>query len=638
MHMKRNKYRDYLWYTTLVVFAICVIEGIMYYHDVENTFLKATLNIQNAIKAYKIDPDIEQGQALEYLAESGGGIIKTFITYLYCIAVIIAPLCTVGAVTLLVRRPVSYVKGIFSQRKKKRILVIGEGGYQEKFVNALSDDCRVTVVENDDLSDSLKLKYLNNGVKIKQHYKDMPVKELLKLLDMNKYEEILLCDENVTENINIFKAIITIYNNKQNENDKAFYKQIYLCSNDTAISELVKQYYDGLDSKCFDLNIIDINEMAVNRMFKEYPVYLGNDKDNCDVHLAVIGFGEFGQKTLIQALNMAVLSADSKIYIDAYDLNMQEIISTFMNNFSVDISDGLKCVKADIYEGEEIKYYELDFSDKNLKEKFGMDGELKLRFWNCDIRTLQFNKILRECNKEFAYTYIVIAMGSTNLIANTVNGINQYLCRDDSNKKRIPVVIRIKEDIDFIDLYNDDNIYILDQNENVYSYSGLTNSDVVDEAKLFNARYNKLYEILSGYKEKKIDDKFMLNIEQNLKGYENSDECFKDSNASWHKMSVFNRESSIAQSLHQQMKEWIVIKKHIYEFADRENLEKLEHRRWTIFMISHGFRYGEEKNNVAKTHPCILTWEELKKKKPETLEYDYTPYYILKAEQFNEKN
>ena len=65
--MKRNKYKDYLWYTALAVFIICVIEGIFFYHNVENPFLKVTLNIQNAIKAYKIDPDIKQAEALAYM-------------------------------------------------------------------------------------------------------------------------------------------------------------------------------------------------------------------------------------------------------------------------------------------------------------------------------------------------------------------------------------------------------------------------------------------------------------------------------------------------------------------------------------------------------------------------------------------
>ena len=41
--MKRNKYKDYLWYTALVVFVLCIIEGLMYYHGEDNTFLKISL-------------------------------------------------------------------------------------------------------------------------------------------------------------------------------------------------------------------------------------------------------------------------------------------------------------------------------------------------------------------------------------------------------------------------------------------------------------------------------------------------------------------------------------------------------------------------------------------------------------------
>ena len=128
--MKRNKYKDYLWYTALAVFIICVIEGIFFYHNVDNPFLKVTLNIQNAIKAYKIDPDIKQKEAIAYMQATGGGILSGIITYVYCIAVIIAPFCTIGALTVLIRKPASYVRGLFSQRNKKRVLVIGEGKYK----------------------------------------------------------------------------------------------------------------------------------------------------------------------------------------------------------------------------------------------------------------------------------------------------------------------------------------------------------------------------------------------------------------------------------------------------------------------------------------------------------------------------
>ena len=51
-------------------------------------------------------------------------------------------------------------------------------------------------------------------------------------------------------------------------------------------------------------------------------------------------------------------------------------------------------------------------------------------------------------------------------------------------------------------------------------------------------------------------------------------------------------------------------------------------------MITHGFKYekAERKDMYAKPHPCISKWEVLKVEKPDTLEYDFTPYYILKAD------
>jgi hypothetical protein len=51
-------------------------------------------------------------------------------------------------------------------------------------------------------------------------------------------------------------------------------------------------------------------------------------------------------------------------------------------------------------------------------------------------------------------------------------------------------------------------------------------------------------------------------------------------------MKIFDRESSIAQAMHQNVKDWLVNKEHIYSYeADKEELERIEHRRWTIFII-----------------------------------------------------
>ncbi|MDD5829384.1 MAG: hypothetical protein PUD10_09555 [Lachnospira sp.] len=634
--MKRNKYKDYLWYTALAVFIICVIEGIFFYHNVENPFLKVTLNIQNAIKAYKIDPDIKQAEALAYMQKSGGGVLSVIITYAYCLAVIVAPFCTIGALAVLIRKPASYIRGFFNQRNKKSVLVIGEGKYQFAFIDALTKDCRVTVVESSVLSEENKLKYINKGVKFVQKYGDMSLENVFKLVNIRKFNDIFLCDENALENIEYLKALSS-KSSQYNGGGDTSYQQIHLVCTDNSMAELIRQYYDNLDIKSFDLNIVDVNKMAVNKMYKEHPVYTANKDDNYDVHIGIIGFGDFGQSALIQGLNVSVLSADSKICVDVFDKDIDSIIGGFMKNFSVDALDGLRYIKEDVYEGKSTGCYELKMPFNTVPDKFGMDGEINIRFFNTDARTLQFNKIFKKCNVQNPFTYLIVAMSDTRSMANTIIELKQLLYNKGDACINIPVIVRVKENNDFANIYGEKNLFTINRDRDIYAYDSITNQEITNEAKLFNHRYNLLYSVISDYKKDKntvIDDNFMLEIEKHLK--EDALKVEKDMselNKVWHKMSIFDRESSIAQSLHQDVKKWLVYDRKTFSLKDdKEELEKIEHRRWNVFMITHGFKYerSERKDLYAKTHPCISKWEVLKVEKPDTLEYDYTPYYILK--------
>ena len=50
--------------------------------------------------------------------------------------------------------------------------------------------------------------------------------------------------------------------------------------NDNSMAELIRQYYDKIDTRTFDLDIVDVNKMAVNKMYKEHPVYTANKGDD----------------------------------------------------------------------------------------------------------------------------------------------------------------------------------------------------------------------------------------------------------------------------------------------------------------------------------------------------------------------
>ena len=630
--MKRNKYKDYLWYTALAVFILCIIEGVMYYHDTENTFLKISLNIQNAIKAYKIDPDIKQAEAIQYFNESGGGIVKGIITYLYCASVIIAPFCTIGALTVLVMKPANYIRGLMHRKNAHRILILGHGRQQENFVNALAADCSLTVVEEGTITEEKKSAYLRDGIKLIQKYSDMPMDLILKSLKLSRFDSFLLCDDNIMENIEYLKLLTACAGSR---GGCASYQQIYICCSDSSMSEIIRQYYDALETRTMDINIVDINQMAVNQMFLQHPIYQLNDKDHRDVHMGIIGFGEFGQHTLLQALNMSVLSADSHICIDVFDKHMPDIIGSFMKHFSVDILDHLKLASEEICLEERTSYYELQLPMNDKSDNFCMDGTVTLRFWKADAQTLSFHKIFRKCHAQMPFTYLVIAMGDTSCIADTLMELKQLLYQKGVPEIKVPIAVRTRDRKNIVDIYKQNCLFEIVQSRDIYSYESLTSEEITDRAKIFNHRYNVLYDVISSYQKegRLLDDRFMLHIEQTLTEDQMKIEQDKAKlDAAWHRMKIFDRESSIAQALHQDVKEWLINDQKAYSLtADKEELEKIEHRRWTLFMITQGFRYekSERKDLSARTHPCILNWEKLKIEKPDTLEYDFTPYYIL---------
>ena len=85
--------------------------------------------------------------------------------------------------------------------------------------------------------------------------------------------------------------------------------------------------------------------------------------------------------------------------------------------------------------------------------------------------------------------------------------------------------------------------------------------------------------------------------------------------------SEYNYRSSIASAMHTaavcacgKMEPGAVLSS-----AQIGSLAKLEHKRWNAYMRSEGYVFGDVKNQLAKTHPCLVPWEKLDS---DTKEYD----------------
>lgn len=78
----------------------------------------------------------------------------------------------------------------------------------------------------------------------------------------------------------------------------------------------------------------------------------------------------------------------------------------------------------------------------------------------------------------------------------------------------------------------------------------------------------------------------------------------------------YNYRSSIASAIHRCMKTLcgipgIELPPNERTPEDREAIRRMEHRRWDAYMRSEGYCCAEKRNNLAKTHHCLVTYDEL---------------------------
>lgn len=86
----------------------------------------------------------------------------------------------------------------------------------------------------------------------------------------------------------------------------------------------------------------------------------------------------------------------------------------------------------------------------------------------------------------------------------------------------------------------------------------------------------------------------------------------------------FNYRSSISASMF-----WKIRQELGMNTEDSEENRRLEHKRWSAYMRSEGFRYSAERNDIAKKHYSLVPYDELDKA---TQEYDSYPILSLSKE------
>ncbi|WP_259334794.1 hypothetical protein [Streptococcus constellatus] len=618
--MKKTKYRKYLIIATVVVALIFIVEGCFYYSAVDNLFFKFSLNFQNVIKAYKLDSDISQADAIKFLDENQN-LYVAVITYIYCLAVIAAPFCTIGALIIFARTPYSYFMYLLKRKKSISFLILGKGENRDKFVKSLSKECKITLIEEEILQGDTKNSLREMGVSIIQIYQDEGYEKLLRKIHLDKFDYILLCDENVHTNYDYLKNIKKIQQDTNHPHNNSSHQTIYFTCNDPAFEKRIFQNDSQKNLDFRNVQLLNIQKKAVENMFEKYPIFQQSDGDcqtSDDVHIGIIGFDEIGQRILIEAISLSVLSADSTIIFDVFDKNMKSKIGIFLNNFHPDIINEVSYKDFEIIKGEKIKQYTLSLSSKDdpteSSRTFEVDGKMKIRFWDIDVDSVQFKKILSDCHLEDIFTYFVISTGNNHNKVGLLESIRKININSQSQEFKGQIIVFGQS------LYLQDDVLFIEPEEDIFSYEAIRNEDILNQAKLFNYNYTCVQNT-GNHLDSSLENSNNINVE-------------------WDKLELFHKESSIRQSMHQSTKRnYILAKK---EFSDinnisvKEKLEKIEHRRWSLFMISSGYKWDATKDRSKQTHDCITNWEHLKKEQDvKILEYDFTPYIIILKESNN---
>ncbi|MBP5331096.1 MAG: hypothetical protein J6Y89_04525 [Lachnospiraceae bacterium] len=661
--MQRTKYRDLIWIISIVIFLIFVTEGLVYYGNTENEGLRIALNIENAIKAYTVNTEIKLSDAYGFwqASESTGLAYAglSVLTVLYMVAVLIAPFCTVALLLTLAEKTWARICNALSKKKKTRILVIGKGENYNQFVKNISKECRVTTYVDRTIEDKEIVELIKAGVDVNKLY-DSSIEKVFENLDKKKkfsrFDGILLCDPAGLTNLANYSKLLEIMKKSA---DKIESHPVYICAEDEVTAEVIRAF-DGLhENGFFTVNIINIKEVTVNKTLLEHKIHENRSREHTDVHLGIIGFGDFGQNMLIQGLNMSVLSPDSTIRVDVFDRKMSDILGGFMKKFALEATTGLlenECFP-DTF-NENLKGYKLVFKEK----PFEMDGHVEMHFWETDAKKISFNNLLKDCNEKMPFTYFVIATSDNDSISSASLSVMELLSgaldnkagtgknngnQEKSDKIDIPIIVRTKEGLSMDIIKQDDkenkrsnyNFISVDQDSDIFSYTNLMDSTVINDAKKFNCLYGKIYDLI--YDNTKDGQEYVPDgedIRKCMKEVENNRELI---DSQWNQM-LYKRESSIAQSLHQSVKRWMLDKKGCAYSVEKDSefLKKTEHRRWNVYMITHGYKYapvqknGKTKDTTRRTHSCIANWENLNRDPVtrKTAVYDILPFMIIEQE------
>ena len=673
--MNKNKTPIYLLFVAIISFIFASVIGFIYFKlPLEHGILRFILSLQNGISAFAFSPTVEIKDFFNEMMEQSEQItaFEWGMMYAYTIALLAAQFCTATAIfvafkTLFVKAWEG-IKGIFGT--KEEIIVFGYNEKVQILIDNLDEGKIMRLVTDKTFDDAKQLELAKKHV----IWIDIDIlkaneKQIIKLKKkISKADNVILFEESEMRNFSIYSLFCT------NEHLKALDLKCYIYCEDDGIREVIEQYYTNavdrakLDKEKSDKEkvntengkipetfIFSLAEIKVNKIFKNLDNlkwipnemteqdYVANDS-MFNIHLLIAGFGKTGQQMLMQTLNQGVLHSRSKIWIDIVDRNALLIDDLFMKRFH---EGYVKKTEGYINEKES----SLGRCSTYTIDGDGCDGELKIRFFEADIRGKKFQKILDEVikskdknNKEecFPLTNIMVGFHELDTLASCIMDLEKHALRI-KYPDTIKMVVCADISVTLLDYLKENNLMGVQQskveiidtisNKNEICVENIFNTVQEERAKSYCYIYNKIYaQLNNSYVFKALNEKQKKTaIDKN-----------------WSSQSYEDKMSNYALSYHQDIKAKIVqsvwknqasekrdeyvgkngkilqykndnFKHETQTFLESlakhpfmEEMVRLEHRRWNYFKASQGWRYAERRDNDNKVHNCLCSYEKLR--------------------------
>lgn len=304
------KWKNIVAGITVLVFAVCVLEGIVYYRNVtDSLFARIMMNIQNAVQAFFMSAEIKTSDVVRSLGTEHN-MYERALAYLYLAMVVLAPLCTAAYIVTFVKSVWYHIlTGFKTFRKKKRVIICGYNPASGQLISSIQKSSSLPVIlfAKEDITKEQRLELEKKSVRIVDFNDNLNAQDLFRQYKVENAAYMLLMHPGATDNFSSFSELDTYISGCRSEKQDSIPCYLFI---DNSIREVIDAYYDEREAQAaekglhLDMRILHVRELQARQMFLKKPMYTwnlesgkccrtgycsyGNNAENCRYDIAAV--------------------------------------------------------------------------------------------------------------------------------------------------------------------------------------------------------------------------------------------------------------------------------------------------------------------------------------------------------------